>query len=535
MNSRRDTGYFNTYAEPMVEHGFTVTPTKGKVPVVRRWHNPKPTNLRWLRKMLASNRYGGCNIGIVCGRVVAIDIDADEPAKVEQIRALADQYLGPTLFQRIGRAPRTLLLYRSLDDIASTKIAGCIDVLSGGKQFVAYGIHPDTGQRYEWRDRHHNPATATLEELPPIRAADLRAFADAVCTALGPPMKGISAARVQTTRVALRTRRQSRHVEMLGSKYDARIVCDASGSVIDGREAFLAKLTAAEYAKGAHCSPDELAGRVWATFVSDADLSRPKGSNPKRRWSLRDAQTKARAICRRKPNLKYPRRARGGHPASHLNAWRRPGYWKLEQRERHLAEVCRRIQTPATLAVARIMIEAVELATGLCTMSIAENAKRAFCSATTVKTARRELNEAGLWLSIRGVFVPLNSSQCNEMTRQKQVAGYIKVAPLYHLSIVPSLSSVPSAPSTTSRPCQPDMFGASVVDLATERSYRRGLVPVDVAALVRAEMQARGVTQDELATLLGVSQPQLANALAGRFGLSPDPAARLLTWLRKAA
>ena len=48
-------------------------------------------------------------------------------------------------------------------------------------------------------------------------------------------------------------------------------------------------------------------------------------------------------------------------------------------------------------------------------------------------------------------------------------------------------------------------------------------------------MRARGVTQDELAAELGISQPQLANALAGRFGLSPEPAARLLAWLRKAA
>jgi hypothetical protein len=88
---------------------------------------------------------------------------------------------------------------------------------------------------------------------------------------------------------------------------------------------------------------------------------------------------------------------------------------------------------------------------------------------------------------------------------------------------------------TVSRPYQADMFGAPVFDLAVERSYRRGLVPVDIATLVRAEMRARVVTQDELATLLGISQPQLANALAGRFGLSSNPAARLLTWLRMAA
>jgi AcrR family transcriptional regulator len=546
MSGQHKGNFFNDFATSLVGHGFTVIPTNGKQPVTRRWTNPTPTDLSWLTRMLASNRYRDCNTGIVCGRVVAIDIDADEPAKVEQLRALADQYLGPTPFQRNGRAPRTLLLYRPLDDIASTTIAGIIDVLSGGRQFIAYGIHPDTGQCYQWCDSHHNPVTANLEELPPISAADLRAFADAVCTALGIPLKGIPAVGLPTPRAALRARQKARQVEMLGSQYNDRIVCDANGRVTDGREPFLAKLTAAEYAKGAYRSPDELARGVWARFAHDTDLSRAKGSNPRRRWSFGDAQTKARSICRRKPELKYPRRARGGHQASHLNGWRQPGYWKAEQREVHLAEVCRRIQTPATLAVARIMIEAVELATGFCTMSIAEIAKRASCSPTTVKTARRDLNNAGLWLSTRGVSVPcsaLNSNHRNEKTRQKPAAGNIKVAPLYHLSLVPSLPSLRPEPKsaplginiTTSRPYQPDMFGAPVVDLATERKFRRGLIPADVAALVRAEMRARGVTQDELAILVGISQPQLANALAGRFGLSPDPAARLLTWLRKVA
>ena len=48
-------------------------------------------------------------------------------------------------------------------------------------------------------------------------------------------------------------------------------------------------------------------------------------------------------------------------------------------------------------------------------------------------------------------------------------------------------------------------------------------------------MRARGVTQEELAAELGISQPQIANALAGRFGLSGDVATRLLAWLREAA
>src|SRR4051794_9757718 len=85
------------------------------------------------------------------------------------------------------------------------------------------------------------------------------------------------------------------------------------------------------------------------------------------------------------------------------------------------------------------LIDAVELASGYCTMSIAEIAKRASCSPTTVKTARRDLNRAGLWLSIRGVFVPfspLNNSQRDEKTRQSRGTGHVKVARLYHLSLV---------------------------------------------------------------------------------------------------
>lgn len=100
-------GAFNEFAERVADNGFTVTPTKGKVPVVRSWHNPKPTDLQWLGQMLHANRYPNHNLGIVCGRVVGIDIDANDPHKVAQLEALAAQYLGTTPFQRVGRAPRT--------------------------------------------------------------------------------------------------------------------------------------------------------------------------------------------------------------------------------------------------------------------------------------------------------------------------------------------------------------------------------------------------------------------------------------------
>lgn len=419
--------YFNNFAIKIAENGFTVTPTNGKKPIVRKWQNSKPTDLPWLRKVVARNRYPGANVGIVCGRVVAIDIDKLDHAKVEQIKKLATQHLGPTPFERIGRAPKTLLLYRPLDDIPAIKISGCIDVLSHGRQFVAYGIHPETGEPYRWLDSHHNPATAKLEELPPIKATDLRAFADAVCAALGWPGSGLPAPSLPAIKTALQTRQRTRQGEMLGGPLKPRIVRDGRGLVVDGREALLTSLTAAEYAKG-FTTVDELVIRVWARFQADADLGRPKGSNPRKRWTYDDALAKARSTIRRKPDLRPPRRARGGHSASHLHAWRKAGYWTAEQRELHLAEVSRRIRTPTVLAVARVMIEALD-PSGFCTLRIAEIAATASCSTKTVKDARAKLNRYGLWIRADGVYVPsighkpgLNRNQGSENTKRKQ--GY---------------------------------------------------------------------------------------------------------------
>jgi hypothetical protein len=541
MSGRLQNDFFNQFAETLRANGFTVTPTRGKTPVVPRWQNSRPTDSEWLRKVLRSNRYPGCNVGIVCGRAIAIDIDADDPAEAERLKGLTVQHLGPTPFRRIGRYPRTLLLYRPADRIDSCKI-GCIDVLSFGKQFVAYGIHPDTGRPYEWANSRFNPATAKLEELPIITAASVQAFAEAIAAGHGSPSSASPVLTLETATATLKARQQARQGEMLASGLlDARIQRDARGLVIDGREAFLTKLTAAEYAKGTHETPGDLANRVWARFASDADLSRPKGSNSKQRWSLRDAFAKARSTCRRKPDLKAPRRSRGRHPASGLHAFRRPGFWTQAQRELHLATVRQRITTPAILVVARAMIEAVDLTNGFCTISVAELARGLSCSTKTVTKSRAALGKTGLWIAgHRGVFVPvaLNCNQVVDNTRVKERRGNTKVPHLYHLSTVPVLVpvSIPSsllpAVATTLRPYQADMFGCAVVDLD---QYRRGLLPSEVATAIRAEMRARGVTQGELAAELGISQPQIANALAGRFGLSGDVAARLLAWLREAA
>jgi hypothetical protein len=57
--------------------------------------------------------------------------------------------------------------------------------------------------------------------------------------------------------------------------------------------------------------------------------------------------------------------------------------------------------------------------------------------------------------------------------------------------------------------------------------YGGGIMPELVRDQVRDRWRASGLRQDQVAERAGISRPQLANALQGRFGLSPDAAARL--------
>lgn len=123
------------------------------------------------------SRWPGCGCGIPGGLVVGIDIDIVEDAALAiEIEALAHQMLGESPCLRIGMAPKRLLVYQ-----ASTPFAGFrmhpIEVLARGQQFVAYAIHPETGQPYYWPC--DGLADTPITDLPVITEAQARAFAEA--------------------------------------------------------------------------------------------------------------------------------------------------------------------------------------------------------------------------------------------------------------------------------------------------------------------------------------------------------------------
>ena len=63
------------------------------------------------------------------------------------------------------------------------------------------------------------------------------------------------------------------------------------------------------------------------------------------------------------------------------------------------------------------------------------------------------------------------------------------------------------------------------------QTYEKGILPPEFCQRVRARARAAEITQDEVAAAVGISRPQLTNALQGRSGLSVVSAERLMAWL----
>lgn len=81
---------------------------------------------------------------------------------------------------------------------------------------------------------------------------------------------------------------------------------------------------------------------------------------------------------------------------------------------------------------------------------------------------------------------------------------------------------------------QPDLLAEFQPLAVVVNTYLGGLLPPELVLAVRAAQRARLVTQESVARSIGISRPQLANALQGRFGLSQSAAANLMRWLKAA-
>jgi hypothetical protein len=115
-------------------------------------------------------RWPDCAVGIACGAVVGIDIDVPDASVAVSLTDLAKRMLGETPCLRIGQAPKRLLVYRAAEAFRGRK-RHPLEVLARGQQFVAYAIHPVTGQPYSWpeeglTDTHRLPTCPRSPKRP---------------------------------------------------------------------------------------------------------------------------------------------------------------------------------------------------------------------------------------------------------------------------------------------------------------------------------------------------------------------------------
>ncbi|MFN4204798.1 MAG: PriCT-2 domain-containing protein [Agrobacterium albertimagni] len=115
-------------------------------------------------------------VGIAGGAVAAVDIDiADDAELALRIERLARERLGDTPALRIGRAPKRLLVYRTVKPFKGIK-RHPLEVLCLGQQFVAYAMHPATNRPYDWPEE--SLADLDIGSLPAIDEEQARAFLD---------------------------------------------------------------------------------------------------------------------------------------------------------------------------------------------------------------------------------------------------------------------------------------------------------------------------------------------------------------------
>ena len=173
-------------ATRLIENGYRPVPCFGKRPIHKNWtaNAFKPEDFTET-----------ASVGIKTGQGIAfIDIDVTHR---EASAAIALEWVRrhPESFQRTGLAPKTGFLVASdIGRKAEVKLPDLgekdkIEILADGQQFIAYGLHPDTGKPYSWHGL--DPLDGFLgakEMLPTVSEAEIKDFLGWVAESYGPKL-----------------------------------------------------------------------------------------------------------------------------------------------------------------------------------------------------------------------------------------------------------------------------------------------------------------------------------------------------------
>ncbi|GCA51773.1 hypothetical protein KGO5_04230 [Sinorhizobium sp. KGO-5] len=187
-------------------NGYSPVLARGKISDVAGWRTPVSSAEEISTLTAANPTY--TNTGVLCGSVVAVDIDAQDPDTAAALTAMADLLPGAHIaLRRVGKAPKVMLLFRATEvrkklSTAEYTVNGLkcqVEVMGDGQQIVGFGIHPETHRPYEWIGP--SPLDVPLSELPEITPEAIDGFvaeATDYLNAHGRPLRARKAAVEQT-------------------------------------------------------------------------------------------------------------------------------------------------------------------------------------------------------------------------------------------------------------------------------------------------------------------------------------------------
>jgi hypothetical protein len=195
----------------LIGHGYRPVACSGKAAVMDNWQRSQWSAAQM--EGIARNYPGAANTGLLCGDLVGLDIDTPDEETATAIRAMVMSLPGASAAPyRIGKAPKCLFAFRATEprekrttDAYLINGYKCqIEVFGERTQFVAYGVHPETGREYVWQNG--SPAEtphADLPEITPQAVDELLARADVYLAARGTLIKRASKVNDNEPRAAV--------------------------------------------------------------------------------------------------------------------------------------------------------------------------------------------------------------------------------------------------------------------------------------------------------------------------------------------
>ncbi|MGH8074304.1 MAG: PriCT-2 domain-containing protein [Lysobacter sp.] len=164
------------YGTQLLENGYSILPIPAgrKGPIEPQWQKIKADE-KLIRKW-SSGDYKNGSIGFHTKYTPAVDIDITDEEMSGLMASHVRAIVGDTM-TRVGRAPKTMLIYRTTIPFQKRKVIfvdldghdQAIEVLGDGQQFVGIGIHPDTKKPYRWTSgKEMTPLSVPADFLPEI-------------------------------------------------------------------------------------------------------------------------------------------------------------------------------------------------------------------------------------------------------------------------------------------------------------------------------------------------------------------------------